>query len=487
MRGRWISIAVATAALALPGAAQAATISFSGGVLTYTAGAENNNVTFTLGSADYSCTARGAAPCVDVQELGADIAEPLPAECARDGMYTVECEVPSSIVANLGDGDDSLFDWDGPSTIDGGAGNEIVIKGYGGNDTIRGGPGNDGLLGGDGNDTLDGGDGDDSFEGFGGLNPESPNATGGTDVYIGGPGKDFVDYAGRTEPLTISLDGTAGDGAAGESDNVGADVEQVRGGNGADTITGNAAGNWLDGWDGNDTLDGQAGDDSLFGRNGDDGTSGGPGQDTIEGGDGSDVVDGGADVDKLHGDTVQICVPSDCDSGQDSIAARDGANDAVTCGPGTDSATLDAGDQIPASGDDVCEQVDRAAGGGDAGGGYDAGGGDAGADVVVPQLSGLRAGKLRRGRTTTVRYTLSEAATVTFKAQRRVKRRGKLRWVKLPGALRHSGRAGANALGFDGRLKGRRLKPGRYRLVAVARDAAGNQAPPQRARFRVVR
>ena len=43
-----------------------------------------------------------------------------------------------------------------------------------------------------------------------------------------------------------------------------------------------------------------------------------------------------------------------------------------------------------------------------------------------------------------------------------------------------------NRLTFPGRLRGRPLKPGRYVLVAVATDAAGNASSRRRAAFRVV-
>ena len=175
---------------------------------------------------------------------------------------------------------------------------------------------------------------------------------------------------------------------------------------------------------------GGAGDDFLFGHSGDDRVSGEDGQDTIEGGDGSDTVDGGGGIDTLHGDEVQICIPSDCASGRDTILARDGTDDTVTCGPGEDSATLDAADRIPGSGRDVCEHVDRAAAGdgGASGAGSGSGSGASSAvggasstagpsgargvgglsgaggtvaasasDVLVPQLQRLRAGNLAAG------------------------------------------------------------------------------------------
>lgn len=492
MFGRWIPIAAAAGLLALPGSAGAATISFSGDVLTYTAtGNKANNISFTRGVEDFACTIRGTAPCLQVSEAGDDTVTAFPSDrCTSDeSSYnpTIQCDVPAAIVANLGDGNDSAFDWDGPSTINGEGGNEVVLKGDGGNDTINGGPGNDALFGGDGDDTLNGGDGDDYFEGFGGLSPEDPLTNMGRDVYIGGAGtKDFVDYAGRTEALSLSLNGAADDGAAGEGDTLGNDIEQVRGGNAADTIVGNGSANWLDGWHGDDTVRGGAGEDALFGRGGNDKTYGEDGQDTIEGGDGDDTVDGGAGTDVLYGDELLMCLPGECTSNRDTILARDGAIDDINCGPGQDSATLDAGDTIPASGQTVCEQVDRSGSPTGADPTGPTGGDGASADVVAPVIQALRAGKLRRGRSIVLRCTLSEAATITFRVERRVKRGGRTRWVKVPGALRRQGAAGLNRVRFNGKLGSRRLKKGTYRIVATARDAAGNQSQRRSASLRIV-
>ena len=63
--------------------------------------------------------------------------------------------------------------------------------------------------------------------------------THGTDTYVGGGGDDTVTYEGRTEDLSLSPDGVADDGAAGEGDDIGTDVMAVGGGHGADTMTGN--------------------------------------------------------------------------------------------------------------------------------------------------------------------------------------------------------------------------------------------------------
>ena len=53
--------------------------------------------------------------------------------------------------------------------------------------------------------------------------------------------------------MTASIDGSANDGASGEGDDIGADVERIRGGSGADTLSGDANANTLYGAGGNDT------------------------------------------------------------------------------------------------------------------------------------------------------------------------------------------------------------------------------------------
>ena len=102
-------------------------------------------------------------------------------------------------------------------------------------------------------------------------------------------------------------------------------------------------------------------------------------------------------------------------------------------------------------------------------------------------VKGVRAS--RRG--TRIRYSLSEAATTRFRIERKrtVRRGGRriARFVKLRGSFSHRDRAGANSVRFRGKLRGRALKPGRYRLVAVARDAAGASSSTRRAAFRILR
>jgi Ca2+-binding RTX toxin-like protein len=139
---------------------------------------------------------------------------------------------------------------------------------------------------GPGNDTMTGGGAVDTF--ISGT---------GSDVFHGGGGQDIVDYSSRTAPLTVSLDGYANDGEAGEKDNVGTDVDVVIGGSANDTITGSGWSNDLYGGPGDDTLKGGSGNDRLFGESGRDSLGGDGGNDTLDGGSSGDVLAGGSGTD----------------------------------------------------------------------------------------------------------------------------------------------------------------------------------------------
>jgi hypothetical protein len=99
-----------------------------------------------------------------------------------------------------------------------------------------------------------------------------------------------------------------------------------------------------------------------------------------------------------------------------------------------------------------------------------------------------------------VSYRLSSDATVTFRIERAKKGRrrgGKCRkagrptrgrpctrYARVRGAFNVGGTAGANSFGFTGRVEGRRLARGKYRLVATPR-AGGKTGSAARARFRI--
>ena len=138
--------------------------------------------------------------------------------------------------------------------------------------TAYGGLGNDTLQGGDGDDLLSGDEGNDTF-----LNASTAD---GSDIYVGGDGTDTVDWSARTANLSLSIALTsapaANDGASGENDDLTSSIENLTGGSGNDTLTGNGGANVLHGGTGNDTLNGgPAGTctvdiDMLFGDGGDD-------------------------------------------------------------------------------------------------------------------------------------------------------------------------------------------------------------------------
>jgi len=176
---------------------------------------------------------------------------------------------------------------------------------------VYGGPGNDRLVGWGGDDLLDGGPGDDQFE------KGSPFVRDGNDTIVGGDGLDEMYYRGDfggagPDPVTVSLDGVANDGPAGQSDNV--QVEWVFGGEAGDVLIGGPGSDRLSGDRGDDEIHGGGGDDFLDGDVGNDRVFGGDGNDELRGGDSSDdYLDGGPGEDNFVADGP--CFFFGCDSG----------------------------------------------------------------------------------------------------------------------------------------------------------------------------
>ena len=168
-------------------------------------------------------------------------------------------------------GNDFLFGGGGDDVVVGGAGHDL-LRGAGGDDVEFGGGGNDRLRNWAGADRLSGGAGNDHLRGGQGA-----------DVVMGGPGRDVASYAGHTAGVRASIGTGADDGRPGEGDNIAADVENLRGGPGNDTLIGSAGPNQLFGLGGNDRLTGLAGNDLL---------SGGAGRDLLDGRDAVRFVDG---------------------------------------------------------------------------------------------------------------------------------------------------------------------------------------------------
>ncbi|MCK9249725.1 MAG: hypothetical protein M0P31_12230 [Solirubrobacteraceae bacterium] len=409
---RRLSVTCATVlGVSLIGAASAhagpVTVGYAGGVVTITGDAAVNHVLLS-----HPGPSNGDTTKILVSD--GDGATPGVGCVAGDGFTgDVECPRPTKIVAHLGDGDDSIgvyedadHDFTVPIEAYGGNGDD-VLDGASGPDELHGGDGDDQLTGrggddrlygengddtlnGDfgtsspgGDDLLDGGAGDDEFEQYVGFG--SPASLAGDDTYIGGPGNDSFSYFHRADAVSITLDGIADDGMAGEADNIHPDIETVGGSAGDDVIVGSPGDDILWGGDGDDVIHGLAGDDQLSGDDGDDTIDGGPGADRIAGGCMSDVLIGGPGADRFYSDASPL---STCGfalrSPLDRIEAADGEKDALifcqeTGDPAGDVANVDANDPVTSSGPGACGTINVAVAPGGGGGGGNPVGGDAGA------------------------------------------------------------------------------------------------------------
>ncbi len=373
-------------AAAIPAAAQAATITYEGDTLVYTAApGETNRTGPWEGVVDESRVTISDGFGVTVTSQSG--------RCAPIADR-FECEVPARMVFHLGDGEDSLtvssLKWDIPidvyggdgnddlsgyalssksqtQLLDGGAGNDKLSAAHG-NDVLRGGPGDDEVDGGDGNDTVEGGDGNDTLYGDHYGEP-------GTDTIDGGAGFDRMDsdYVDPEKdfnpPVAISFDGAANDGRPGENDNI-VGVEKLDS-SVPGTFTGSAGADDFFVKAGFSpavsTVNALAGNDKLVGHDHAETIDGGPGDDTIEGGLNDDTLIGGPGKDKILGDSSQdTCNFLACRIafGNDTIDARDGEQDSIDCGVGDDRATVDAMDVVA-----NCEHVDSGGAAPGAGGG----------------------------------------------------------------------------------------------------------------------
>jgi Putative metal-binding motif/RTX calcium-binding nonapeptide repeat (4 copies) len=281
---------------------------------------------------------------------------------------------PLPVIAQGGEGDDTLST-DGGDPLIGGAGFDtadfsaratpVVVGTTGATDSLAE---IERVIGGSAGDTMRGTTTGETFEGRGGV--------------------DAFTYDDRPadQPVAATADGVPGDGAAGEGDNIAADVENITGGAGDDTLGGNALTNVLNGGAGNDTatyagrgenvtasLDELANDgapaendqllgfESLIGGNGNDFLTGSPAGNRLDGGPGSDVLDGADGPDALSGGdgNDQLTGGSGLDAyaageGDDSVTSFDGLGEDVDCGGGNDGATVDVADRLAA-----CETVRR--------------------------------------------------------------------------------------------------------------------------------
>ena len=248
------------------------------------------------------------------------------------------------------------------------AGSRVDFEGFTGNDTFDGSENGDILRGGAGDDVLRGHGGDDAL---------APGP--GNDIVDGAAGTDTVDYGDVfTAPVQVDLSQTGPQNTGGAGTDTITGVENASGTSLADTLVGDAGPNVLIGNGGKDTLVGGLGDDQLGGSGLGvtvdyshaaaaetvDLTAG-----TATGGDGNDTVQnvdnvvgspfGDMLVGNAHANVVTGGAGNDTIAtlaGADTVNARDGGPDTVSCGADSDSATADqrSVDQVNAD----CENVD---------------------------------------------------------------------------------------------------------------------------------
>ncbi len=234
-------------------------------------------------------------------------------------------------------GNDTLTGSDQADQIFGGDGDDLV-KAQGGNDTVRGGTGANHLQGGtgddlylldatssdlaieavgEGNDTVDASAaGADQIVTVGSTEVDAHTSTGFGFVLQGpverlvlgagddrvslepglaaglavdaGAGQDGMAYDGWSTGVTVNLGAGSATGLAGA-----VNFEDVRGGDGNDSLVGSNVDNHLEGGDGDDTVSGLGGNDLIYGQEGNDSLLGGNGDDLLDAGGGLNTIKGG--------------------------------------------------------------------------------------------------------------------------------------------------------------------------------------------------
>jgi Ca2+-binding RTX toxin-like protein len=286
------------------------------------------------------------------------------------------------------------------NAIFGGDGDDFPLSGHDGDDTVYGGGGDDTIYGGNGRDTLLGGTGSDLVKGGWDDDLFIEELGSGIDTYFGEQDFDTISYASLDVGITVDLTGDTYQVIVSSTDKDQLrNVENIVGGKGDDTMTGNYEDNWFSYYGGVDTFDGKDGTDTaVFAyfdaavsvdltsdvgartRNGDDLNSGAwsdivhlsnmenivgsdyhdrltgdDGTNMLYGGDGSDVLDAGLGDDYLFGG-----------AGADTlINTATGGSDLFDGGEGFDTLDYSAmitwmeASLVNGDGDDIIVSVER--------------------------------------------------------------------------------------------------------------------------------
>jgi len=245
------------------------------------------------------------------------------------GADTIDASL-STLVAH------TLHGMDGNDVLTGSALADTIYGGKG-NDTLNGSDLVDTMKGGDGDDIMQGGTGNDNIDGGGvnclvGSSTVCVTAAAAVSAVAGvNPGLNTIDYSDRSAAVTVNLGSLSGTvGETGELDVVTASsIAYIRGGSGADTLTGDANNNIIWGGGRGDTIAGGLGNDALYGEAGDD---------TIDGGGGVDFLSGGAWLNTLTGGTENDLIDNssgaagtiDCGLGDADVAIANGSESSNT-------------------------------------------------------------------------------------------------------------------------------------------------------------
>jgi hypothetical protein len=240
-----------------------------------------------------------------------------------------------------------------------------------------------------------------------------------------------------------------------------------------------------------------------------------PGQENVDKDAYGNVCDDDADNDGIPNsrDAFPLDRSENTDTDGDGIGDNkdpdddnDGLTDVVEGRLGTDPKNRDTDGDGVMDGQDNCPAISNPTQADSDGDGR----GDACADMIAPVLArlALRPATFRRGSKdgTRVSFWLSEPATVRLSALhlvvghrvgagcvRGLPRRGRHElacrvYAPLRGTIARAADSGVNFVKFEGRMGGRWVKPGRYKLLATATDLAGNPAAKvAQAKFTIVR
>jgi hypothetical protein len=222
---------------------------------------------------------------------------------------------------------------------------------------------------------------------------------------------------------------------------------------GVENVTGSPYDDVLRGDAGRNTLGGGFGNDFLDGRDDADGLVGGPGDDEIEVPDGGpDRVLCGPDFDLVLADIPGIDTLTDCEDVLFPTSPPAPTPNVQVDGPKPTTTTTTV---------------------------------TAAADKLAPSFLGKVGATPARFRVAAragFRYSLSEAATVTFAIERRTTGRR----VKRVGTFRAQAKTGANRTPLARGLARTKLAPGTYRARLTATDAAGNKSRTATVTFTVL-